>query len=245
MDYKKYLEIPNASIPDEIKKTIKNKGGITKTLFENKNDILVNNELKYECGYEEIDDYYLVSMYTPMPKVTKEMVDWWFWWHPQDSIRYKSWYPGEHKGISYSKKNKLYFSNKEVPIFENNTQYPVEKVGKLYAPLSIDFVTPEEFGYDLNLMKENDVETIVCGHVGAFKGRIPNTEMSHIFFKDKDGLLLVSRFWLGKLVKSKFLKKKLVTEEQAKCMAEHCCVEYRNFALKIPQMYNEWLEEDK
>lgn len=245
MDLKKYKEMPNSDVPIEIIEKLKISGGITKTLFENKDDILTNENLHFDCGYSLMDDnYYLVSMYTPMPNVTKEMVAWWFWWHAQESERYQAWYPGEHKGISYARKDKAYFSQKQTPKFQANTQYPVECVGSFAMPLSIDFVSPKEFGFDESITKDNDVEIIICGHVGAFKGLVPNTEMSHIFFKKDDGLLLVSRFWLGKNVTNKFLKKLFVTEKQAKDMAYHCCVEYRNFSRKIPLMYHEWLSEN-
>lgn len=245
MDLKKYIEMPNSDVPREIEEKLKTSGGITKTLFGNKNDILANENLRLDCGYSLMDEnYYFVSMYAPMPNVTKEMVTWWFWWHTQESERYQAWYPGEHKSTSYASKDKSYFLQKQTPAFQPNTQYPVERVGSLAVPLSIDFVTPKEFGFDEVLMKNNNVETIVCGHVGAFKGLIPNTEMAHIFFKTDGGLLLVSRFWLGKNVKNKFLKKLFVTEKQAKDMAYHCCVEYRNFSAKIPLMYQEWLSEN-
>ncbi|MFI3211065.1 MAG: hypothetical protein R3Y64_08500 [Peptostreptococcaceae bacterium] len=242
MNLEQFINMENEKIPKEIINNLESIGNITKLKYEDKNNILGDKNQYFECGYEKMDgDYYLVSMYTPMPNVTKEMVDWWFWWHPQDSKRYKAWYPGEHISINYNKKDKEYFSSKLVPQFKNNTQYPVEKVGNLLAPLSIDFVSPEEFGFNKELMDLYNVETIICGHVGAFKGLIQNTDMAHIFLKQEQGLLLVSRFWLGKNVKSKFLKKLLVTESQAKQMAQHCCVEYRNFNERIPKMYEEWL----
>lgn len=235
--------MPNCIVPSDIELKLKKTGGITKTLFQNKNSILTEKELQLECGYTLIeDDHYLVSMYTPMPNVTKEMVEWWFWWHPQASERYRAWYPKEHKSISFEKKDKEYFSHKVTPAFKTNTQYPIERIGNLFAPLSINFVSPEDFGFDKQSMEQNNIETIVCGHVGAMKGLIPNTEMAHIFFKAEQGLLLVSRFWLGKCLKSKIVKNFFITEQQAKGMAYHCCVEYRNFANKIPAMYTEWLD---
>lgn len=242
MNMKKYISIPNTIIPREIKIKLKNSGNITKTKFENKNEILLNDKLHSECGYAflEDDNCYLVSVSTPMPRVTKEMVTWWFWWHAQNSERYRAWYPNEHISISYSKKNKKYFTCDIVPEFEPNTHYPVERVGKLIVPLSIDFVTPKSFGFYPKYMNNYNIETIVCGHVGAFYGLIPNTEMAHIFIKSEKGLLLVSRFWLGKNLSNNFIKKVFVTEKQAKSMAEHCYIEYRNFAQKIPFMYREW-----
>ncbi|MFI3257215.1 MAG: hypothetical protein R3Y36_02830 [Spirochaetales bacterium] len=245
MDLKKYINMPNVELTQEIKGKLSQPGGITKTNFEDKNDVLLHKNLHTECGYDVMKDgFYLVSMYTAMPNVTKEMIDWWFWWHAQDAERYKAWYPGEHLSISYDKKDKEYFQSKTVPVFKAVTHYPTERVGPLVAPLSIKFVSPTDFGFSQEIMDENNVATIVCGHVGAFKDLIPNTEMSHIYFKTDDGLYSVSRFWLGKRVKNKLLRKIFVTEKQAKGMAEHCFIEYGNFVKKIPQMYSEWLSEN-
>lgn len=243
MNLEKYIRMPNAEIPLEMQQILSQKGGITKTEFTDKNDILKNTSLQKECGYELMDDgSYLVSMNIPMPNVTKEMIEWWFWWHASDSKRYQAWYPSQHISISYDKKDRDYFQSKTVPPFKSVTHYPVEKVGKLFAPLSIKFVSPSDFGFSEEIMNENNIEHIVCGHVGAFKDLVPNTEMAHIYVKTDDGLMSVSRFWLGKRVESKFLRKMFVTQKQAKDMAEHCFVEYQNFVQKIPSMYNEWLQ---
>lgn len=244
MDLDRYIKMENTKIPRAVVERLSKKGGITKTAFCDKNDILKDTNVQHECGYDVMPDgSYLVSVNIPMPNITKEMVEWWFWWHASDSKRYQAWYPKEHIAISYETKDTAYFQSKTVPKFQSNTQYPVERVGNLIAPLSIDFVSPVEFGFSEELMKVYGVEHVVCGHVGAFKGLIPNTEMAHIYVKTDDGLMSVSRFWLGKNVKSKLLKKLLVTEKQAKGMAEHCYVEYHNFVRKIPLMYNEWLAE--
>lgn len=242
MNLDKYINMENSRIPCEMEELLFCKGGITKTLFENKNDVLLDLKLQKECGYELMDDgSYLVSMNVLMPNVTKEMVEWWFWWHASDSKRYQAWYPKEHISISYAKKDKAYFQSDTVPKFKSNTQYPLERVGKLCLPLSINFVSPSDFGFLEETIKDRNVEYIVCGHVGAFKGLIPNTEMAHVLVNTEDGPLWVSRFWLGTRVKSKVLRKIFLTDKQAKEMAEHCYVEYTNFAIKIPQMYKEWL----
>ncbi len=246
MDLSKYINMPNAVLTQDIKIKLSQAGGITQTRFEDKNDILIDKSLHKECGYDIMDDgYYLVSMYIEMPNVTKDMIDWWFWWHAQESERYKAWYPGEHLSISYDKKDDEYFKRKTVPPFKSVTHYPLEKVGPLVAPLSIKFVSPQDFGFSQKIMNENNVATIICGHVGAFKDLIPNTEMAHIYFETDNGLYSVSRFWLGKRVNNKFIRKIFVTEKQAKGMAEHCFIEYSNFVKKVPHMYDEWLNENK
>lgn len=186
-----------------------------------------------------------VSMTCPMPGITKEMIDWWFWWHVQENERYQLWVPGEHYKIGYAKKDASYFNSKIQPAFQENIQYPVERIGKQKMPLIIEFVTPESFGFSKDQMEQNDVATIICGHVGIFKGLVSHTEMAHIFFRRDNGLFLVSRFWIGKRLKNPLLRKMILTSETARGMAEHCCVEYRNLANKLPLIYKEWKGENK
>lgn len=211
---------------------------ITLTKFEQKNEILVKQNLQQEVGYNKFPDgSYLVSMTCPMPNITPEMIQWWFWWHPQKDERYQMWFPGEHFAISYAKKDRDYFEKEKLPAFQNNTQYPVERIGDMKMPLRIDFVEPTEFGFSEKDMFANAIPLIVCGHVGAYKGVIWHTEMAHIFKQTDDGLMLISRFWIGEKLKNPLLRKLILTDETAKGMAEHCYEEYRNLVKILPELY--------
>lgn len=226
----------------EFPKDIKTKleeNNITETLFENKNEILKNEKLQNEVGFTRLyDGTYLVSMTCPMEGVTEEMINWWFWWHPQKSERYRMWFPKEHYAVSYSRKNKGYFKCEKMPEFEENKQYPVERIGKLIMPLTIDFKTAESFGFSKRLMEENDIPLIVCAHVGAVG--VMHTEMAHIFKKDDKGLFLLSHFWIGQRLKNPVLRKIILTDETARGMAEHCCEEYRRLAKILPELYEKY-----
>ena len=237
MNIEKLMNKPLPTIPKDIKQKIL-KSNITLTSFENKNDILSSEILQNEVGYKKFPDgSYLVSMICPMKGITPDMINWWFWWHTQDKIRYQVWYPGEHLSISFRKKDASYFNQPKMPEFKENSQYPYERVGKIRMPLRIDFVDPEKFGFSKSMMMENNIPLIVCGHVGAFNGLIMHTEMAHIYKSTDDGLLLISRFWIGKTLKNKFLRKILLTDETAIGMAKHCCIEYRNLAEILPDLY--------
>lgn len=240
MELKDLLQKPLPNIPIEISEQI-GKSKITKTTFESKNDILISSELQKEVGYAKMDDgTYLVSIVCPMKGITPEMIEWWFWWHAQDSLRYRVWYPGEHVSIKYHKKNKAYFEQLTFPPFAANTHYPVERIGGMKMPLRIDFVTSEDFGFSRSVMNDNHIPLIVCGHVSAFNGLINHTEMAHIFKETEDGLYMISRFWLGKTMKSKLLRKLIITEKMARGMAVHCCFEYRNLCEILPVLYDEY-----
>lgn len=239
MNIKELIEKPLPQIPQEISDVL-GKNQITLTSFEAKNDILESESLQNEVGYKKMDDgSYLVSMYCPMHNITPEMIKWWFWWHPQSDERYQVWFPESHFSIGYSKKQEDYFKCKNLPPFQNNTQYPVEKIGGAKMPLRIDFVSPKEFGFSESIMQENDIPLIVCGHVGAFNGLIWHTEMAHIFRQTENGLFMISRFWMGKNLKNPLLRKIILTDDMAKGMAEHCCIEYRNLFEILPILYNE------
>lgn len=235
-DLKKSTEM---QIPEDFLDQLSN-SDITLTTFTEKNAILKDTQLRCEVGFGQFPDgSYLVSMTCPMPGITSEMIAWWFWWHPQADERYQRWFPGEHYSVSYDKRNKDYFLQSTLPAFQPNTQYPVERIGSMKMPLRIDFVLPEEFGFSRQTMEENNVPIIVCGHVSALRGLIPHTEMAHIFFRTEDGLLLTSRFWIGKTLKNKILRKVILTENTARGMAEHCYLEYRNLAKMLPDLYRQ------
>ena len=237
MELSELMKKTMPEIPAEILNALRS-GEITKTTFDNKNEVLSNSGLQAEVGCVRLENStYLVSMVCPMPGITPEMVEWWFWWHPQASERYQAWFPGEHTRISYRRRDREYFSQTLYPGFHSNTQYPTERIGGMKLPLRIDFVAPEEFGFSPDLMKQHNIPLIVCGHVGAFGGLISHTEMAHIFKRTEQGLVLISRFWIGERMRNPLLRKAIATETTAKSMAEHCCVEYRNLAEILPGLH--------
>lgn len=72
--------------------------------------VLSDEGLQQEIVYKKMNDgSYIVSMNCPMPEITAEMIEWWFWWHCQESIRYRIWFPKAHKSIKYHKKDSSYF----------------------------------------------------------------------------------------------------------------------------------------
>lgn len=237
-ELRNYFDIPNAELDGEMKDRLSGEGAISLTPFSDLRNLLLDESLRREAGYARFENGdYLVSMYCPMPGVSKQMVEWWFWWHPQHSDRYRLWYPGEHFSISYAKKDRDYFQSPVYPGFRKNTQYPVERVGKIKMPLSIEFVDPVEFGFGQEDIDEAGNPLIVSGHVGAYKGLIRHTEMAHIFFEDGDGLYMISRFYIGKGLKNRLIRKAVLNDETARGMAIHCYIEYRNLAKKLPLLF--------
>lgn len=236
---KELLNKPLPTIPADIQNNLDHPQ-ITLTPLEKCDLILVTDALQNEVGYSQFPDgSWLVSMNCPMPGITKEMIDWRFWWHCQDDLRYQIWFPVDHISIQYHKKDRAYFRQPAMPPFQPNSQCPVEKIGGAKMPLRIDFVTPEQFGFSGEAMRQGKIATIVCGHVSAFGGLVPHTEMAHIYKQTDDGLFLISRFWMGKTM-NPLLRKRIMTATMARDMAEHCCVEYRNLAEILPELYRKY-----
>ena len=244
---KELLNKPMPAIPMEVQNKL-DQPAITCTDLNNCDLILESDALQQEIGYSRFPDgSWMVSMVCPMPGITKEMIDWWFWWHCQENLRYQIWFPGDHISIKYHHKDRAYFEQSSVspsvlpsmPPFQPNSQCPVERIGGTIMPLRIDFITPEQFGFTKDAMKRGNIATIVCGHVSAFNGLVPHTEMAHIYKQTDDGLFLISRFWLGKTMHP-MLRKFVMTRDMARGMAEHCCVEYRNLVQILPGLYQKY-----
>lgn len=233
------MDRPLPQIPDDIKEAL-TRNDVTLTEYEYKNQILIDENLQNEVGYKFFKDgSALVSMTCPMPGITPEMINWWFWWHPQSNDRYQVWYPGEHFKNSYAKKDTAYFKQDTLPSFKPNNQYPRERIGSKTATLVIKFKKPEDMGFDCNLMAKNNFPVIVCGDVGV-KHLFMHTEMTHMFKQTNDGLTLVSRFWMGKLIKNEKVRRTIITEDMVRAMAKHCCIEYRSLAYILPILYEEY-----
>ena len=238
------LNKPLPAIPAEIQAKL-DTPSVTLTPMEQMNDILLDDRLQSEVGFAKFPDgSWLVSMVCPMPEITREMIDWWFWWHCQEDLRYQVWYPGDHISINYHKKDRAYFERPTRPDFRPNSQCPVEKIGGTTMPLRLDFVTPEQFGFTRETLEKGNIATVVCGHVSAFNGLVPHTEMAHIYKQTEDGLFMISRFWLGKTM-NPLLRKFIMTPKMAHGMAEHCCIEYRNLVQILPGLYQKYGEEQK
>lgn len=236
---KELLNKPLPAIPAEIREKL-DAPQITLTPIENVDEILCHSFLQQEVGYTQFPDgSWMVSMVCPMPGITREMIDWWFWWHCQENLRYQVWFPGDHISIKYNRKDRAYFEQPVMPPFRPNSQCPVERIGGTTMPLRIDFITPEQFGFTKDAMERGNIATIICGHVSAFNGLVPHTEMAHIYKQTDDGLFRISRFWLGRTMHP-MLRKFVMTKDMARGMAEHCCVEYRNLVQILPGLYQEY-----
>lgn len=253
--YSKYyymkMERPDQSLFDKIETGPINPKDAMK--IEDRNDLLNPGYFPEETGYCIMPDgtAYIAAL-TKMPGVTAEMFDWWFAWHPLEPLRYKIWNPDEHFAVQVNKADRKRLTDQSIPIRERNwgcTHQIYEHIGELkLPPISEDgaeqnmgglkFISPEDYGFDMNRFKPPNVATAICG------------PMCH-FLREVDGEMeLRSRFWTGyKIVDRKaeldpsHPSMAAPNDEMraffAKQLAGHSIKEFTHLAKLLPQLYAE------
>lgn len=247
--YAKYYYQEMAPVPKEIMKIL-DKGPIdsAKALpAARRNDLLNPGYLEGEIGYcEMFDGSGYLAILTKMPGVTAEMFDWWFVWHPLEDLRYAIWAPGIHISAFLSVKDREKHLNPAIPIRERNwgSRHCIIEGDPDFFPISeleANFMSPEDFGFDMTRFKSPNVATVVCSNAGP--RRAPqDTMMCHFLREIEDGCELRTRFWFGKAVKEKKvvdLPMQVPAEVIAKGMAYHNAIEFHNLAAILPQVYKE------
>jgi hypothetical protein len=226
--------------------------------FHEKNVLLDPGYLKREIGYcKSTDGTGYVAMFTDMPGVSGEMIDWWYGWHSIESLRYMIWYPEAHFAIGVDDRVKAECEDVSYrDRYVGRTHYPVEDVGTgKTEELFITFVSPEEFGFDTKRFEAAGVATVVCTHVGDRRRGMRHTYMTHFVRKTATGVEMRSRFWIGAAVRfesfrkaavlgtlfnTRLARKLLIKNELPANMAHHCAQEYANLAAILPGLYREY-----
>lgn len=244
----KYYNSEFSDMPQDVSDAIANGPICTEeaTAFKDRLDLLEVSDQKAENGYCLLEDGTCYSaIRTKFPEANGEMIYWWFWWHVFKDIRYKIWCPGAHYSIDITDKDQV--NDESLSYSErifNNPHLPVEDVGSGVMQLSIRFVPPETFGFTPSMLKEANVEAILCSIVGNnIAGVYVNhSYMIHIFQREGEELVLRSRFWLGSILSqvSPFITKMIFTEQMGLDQVLHCSEEYNHLAEFLPEIYEEF-----
>jgi hypothetical protein len=256
-NYVEYLNRKNSQIP-KINKEILEKGKDIPQKevlrIEDINQLLKDGYLNYENGFFHFEDKSAyAAVLTKMPKVSIEMIDWWFWWHAKEPLRYKIWYPEMHFDISsdfgeyYHDEPKTYRERLHL-----SKHFVTEDIGTGKEKIVINFMPPKKFGFNKNKLKNENEETIICAKVGDLKKRVWHTKMCHAVRKVEEGVEMRSRFWmankvermdkfgkeiLNSILNKSFIKKKLLPNKLGKYMFHHCSQEYNNLKDILPEIY--------
>ena len=222
--------------------------------IERLNDLLNPGYLDAEAGYCCLPNgAAFVANHTPMPGVTVEMIHWWFAWHSLEDLRYKIWWPEGHFAVSISEEDRKKVLDPERPAalkFQGITHHVVEDVGGGVEDIFINFLTPEDMGFDMSRFKAPNVGTIVAANGVSSPRGAPSgapkspAVMCHFIRETPDGIEFRSRFWMGYHIIDRKPKLLLppgvaIPEEAPRGLANHNVFEYSNLRAMLPQIYKE------
>jgi hypothetical protein len=156
--------------------------------FEEVATLLEPDELPYTSGVERLDDGLLhVAVLTRMPRVTPDMIAWWFGDYMETTEHYKRWHPRDHLWMAWEDKR---------PHTHLGAKHLVrELIGGKPNALRIAFGPPEDcFG---DALARTPGAVAICGRVGLLRQPIDIGRVVHLALPRPWGCDLHSRFWLG------------------------------------------------
>ncbi|MGB9903545.1 MAG: DAPG hydrolase family protein [Desulfotomaculales bacterium] len=245
--YAKYFSRPMAPVPREILDFLA-RGPIDPALalpVQRRNELLNPGYLPAEMGYCLMPDGSgFVAMLTRMPGVTAEMIDWWFAWHGLEGLRYKIWDPDDHYDVRVREEDLPRRLDPGLDPRERNwgtTDIVYEDVGTGPMELFISFLSPEDFGYEMDRFRAPNVLTAVSANLGLNEPKTPLATFTHFAREIPGGIELRSRFWLGwNIVNRQPVRVAgTIPLELARGLAYHCTKEYTNLAAILPKVYEE------
>lgn len=211
---------------------------------EDMNLLLEDGYLPAEFGYCQFEDgRATIANLLRMPRVTAEMIDWWFAWHVLEPLRYKIWDKNNHIYCLTQNPEKICDASR--PMRERywdtacdicETHIPGEEPGRV----TIHFRNPADIGFSAERLKSFN-GTIVCSgdeHAPVI--------MAHFVRPLEEGIELRTRFWYGYcVVDGKPVKKNMpegfrFSEERLINSLIHGMNEFSNLAVLLPEIYAEY-----
>lgn len=253
--YYQELRQPDAAVAKAAAKVISPKRAMPITSIS---DLCDKNAPYAENGFCVMPDgsgYVAVRQF--LPGVTKEMMGWWGAWHPQEDLRYKLWYYPGHKSIRYLTTRAVPTETNMPERIEGRESFGlnlrmVEDTGMGDEYVDIHFLSPEQMGFDMERMENDDI-VFISGGNGASMGleagsrRIPAV-VCHVAYEADGGLLIQSHFWMGWRFDDGEAHLMLppggkIPVFGPKALSDHCVREFANLAGILPQLYREQHEE--
>ena len=242
LSYYPLFERKMAEVPTEKLALVEIPSAVPAIPFEEKDRFLQGTDKDFcQVGYGVAEDGTgFVCNETYMPGVTGEMMDWWFPWHSVGSdLRYKIWDPEDHYFARADKT--AYVCDPAVPVAQKTwgvDHYVMEDIGNGPSLITMRFKRPRDFGFDESALGTKNCQSLVCA-IGA--GDCP-AAMTHKWFPYQEGILFVSRFWIGYGIRVGKIMKILpegvsVPLEVTRGLFAHNIKEFTNLAAILPEVY--------
>jgi len=230
---------------------------------QNINDFLNPGYFEVETGYCILPNGAgYVAVNHKMPGVTADMVNWWVAWHSLEDLRYKIWYPPGHKKVSVNQRAKKRILDPSTPAplkFQGITHQVVEGISSTQVShIWINFLTPEDMGFDMKRFHSPNVETVFGGfgvNAGPSDDPPPSfvrggSFMMHFIRAIPGGIEYRTRFWIGYRMVNRvpvcILPPGVVLPvNMPRGLFQHNIDEFSNLRSFLPQIYeeekNNWL----
>lgn len=132
LPYASFYHCPPAVIPEDVLNGIRQShypAALTLP-FEKLNALLDAGYLALKNGWARMPEgVFFVAVRKHIPEVTKDMLDWWLWWHAQEPLRYRIWYPEAHFGISGDETRTAHVKDRD----ESPRYWHVTALSKMWA----------------------------------------------------------------------------------------------------------------
>ena len=205
-------------------------------------------------GYRVMDDgsgYVAVRQF--LPGVTTDMMGWWSLWHPRENMRYQLWFPAGHKSIKDVTPDNMEVSTRMSPDIAGceicgQQLHMIEDTGMGYENVSIEFLTPEQMGFDIDALNQSEIVWMTGGNghnwgLSDDAPKIPAVVL-HVAYEGDGGLWIQSHFWMGWQFENG--KPRLMLPPTStiplfgpKALINHCVREFANLGHILPSLYQE------
>ncbi|MGD9722553.1 MAG: hypothetical protein AB7O59_14575 [Pirellulales bacterium] len=139
-----------------------------------------------------------LAIRTELPKVSPDMIDWWFGWHSDEPQRYKLWHPRAHVHAAWCSRHPpkaIALRGRER--YVGRTSCVDEYIGSTVGSYAIRFVAPAELGFDERLLANPSQATAICARVGFANMPFDFGYLAHYVSRTSSGSEMRSRFWVG------------------------------------------------
>ena len=219
------------------------------------NQLLEPGYLPLENGFTRLaNGQVFVAVLTKMPRVTSEMIDWWFGWHYMESQRYKLWHPRAH--VLNRAERMIGDDPGALGPREVSPQSQLRHGVRGRGPARHH----DHVRGCLRVPRRLPLRSRRGRHRPLRRGRLPeraprpSEDLIHLIRETRDGCEMRSRFWLGrielrdvpaagllsKLAGSRFVAKRAVPIALGRDMVVHCAVEMNHLASFLPDLYADY-----
>lgn len=250
--YYKYFNRPLLDIPPEKQRVLENPLLPTEAGLElaDRNRIFQPGYLPDEMGVTRLrSGGYCFANQTRFPGATGKMLQWWFAWHPLESLRYSIWDPRDHYSVQVSEADRAKLLDPGISDLEKCQDVchmcrESVLLGSEPIAVHLNFREPGSMGFDAAQIGTENCSFFVCGNVVKPEGGGLPIVIMHTA-RDREGYCEHrSRIWVGyQIVDGKEVcvapKDFELPVDKLRSQLQHHFYEFTNLATILPDLYRE------